>query len=203
MKIQVEFNPQRVHAYRLIGYENRALANRDFNDDTKDAGEIGAGHTVTVLYEIVPTGAAAASFQSGGVDPLRYQNTEQPQVEPVVVPSTLPELQEEMLTLKVRYKQPDGNTSKLLQFHVNDSNANYSAASTDFRFATAVAIFGMKLRQSPFAQHMSYDAVLSLVEGARGHDLNGYRSEFIDLVRQTRTLPRAAAPRRVESLPLN
>ena len=188
VKIQVEFNPNRVHAYRLIGYENRALANRDFNDDTKDAGEIGAGHTVTALYEIVPTGTAATQL-SGNVDALRYQTTEPAVPERAVAESIIaPDRQHEMLTLKLRYKQPEGNTSKLLEFHVPDAQVDFTNASADFRFATAVAAYGMKLRNSPFAQSMTYDTVLQLAESGRGHDLSGYRSEFIDLVQRTNAI---------------
>jgi Ca-activated chloride channel homolog len=195
VKIQVEFNPSRVHAYRLIGYENRALANRDFNDDTKDAGEIGAGHTMTALYEIVPTGVAAQNL-SGNVDELRYKTVEGASADRVAAPAP-GEASNEMLTLKLRYKQPDGDTSKLLVFHLEDRVAEYAGASADFKFATAVAAYGMKLRNSPFAQSMTYDTVLSLAESGRGHDLNGYRSEFIDLVRRTKSI----APRYVPTDP--
>ena len=183
VKIQVEFNPNRVQSYRLIGYENRALANRDFNDDTKDAGEIGAGHTVTALYEIVPKGVSATMPQPG-VDGLRYAPVQEE--EAIAKPLGDVVMGQELLTVKLRYKQPDGNESKLLEFHVSDTNANYNEASTDFKFATAVALFGMKLRHSPFAQHMSYDTVLQLAQGSVGHDLNGYRSEFLGLVQQAK-----------------
>ena len=183
VKIQVEFNPNRVESYRLIGYENRKLANRDFNDDTKDAGEIGAGHTVTALYEIVPTGVSGKMPQEG-VDSLRYKEVE----EEVSKPQRITELNRELLTVKLRYKQPDGNESKLLKFYVRDANTDYRAASKDFKFATAVAVFGMKLRHSPFAQHMSYNDVLQLAEGGLGHDLNGYRAEFLGLVRKAQSM---------------
>lgn len=191
VKIQVEFNPSRVQAYRLLGYENRALANRDFNDDTKDAGEIGAGHTVTALYEIVPTGVTMSTRL--GVDELRYQKTTPVESQPVNA-TVRSEVSSELLTVKLRYKQPDGQTSKLLTFPVEDVNRFYNGASTDFKFASAVAAFGMKLRNSPFAANMNYDTVLSLAEGGVGPDLNGYRSEFLSLVRQARSL--SPQPRR-------
>ncbi|MFP6582058.1 MAG: VWA domain-containing protein [Candidatus Hydrogenedentota bacterium] len=195
VKIQVEFNPSKVQAYRLIGYENRALANRDFNDDTKDAGEIGAGHTVTALYEIVPTGVTMST--RAGVDELRYQKTAPVETQPVNA-SVNSEVSSELLTVKLRYKQPDGQTSKLLAFPVEDVNSGYNGASTDFKFASAVAAFGMKLRNSPFAASMNYDTVLSLAEGGVGPDLNGYRSEFLSLVRQARSLSPQPVPMRYQ-----
>lgn len=184
VKIQVEFNPNRVQSYRLIGYENRALPNRDFNDDTKDAGEIGAGHTVTALYEIVPKGVSATMPQRG-VDNLRYKSVQE---EAIAKPQADVAFAQELLTVKLRYKQPDGHTSKLLEFHVEDVNADYNEASKDFKFASAVAVFGMKLRNSPFAQHLSYDQVLKMAEGGLGHDLNGYRTEFTGLVRKAKSM---------------
>ena len=187
VKIQVEFNPARVQAYRLVGYENRALANRDFNDDTKDAGEIGAGHTVTALYEIVPTGIAMPT--NVGVDDLRYQRTAEPEAKPTPVNATVnPELANELMLVKLRYKQPDGVTSKLLSFPVQDVNRGFDVASTDFKFASAVATFGMKLRNSAFAQGISYDTVYELAKSSAGPDLKGYRAEFVSLVRQARVL---------------
>jgi Ca-activated chloride channel family protein len=175
VKIQIEFNPAQVAAYRLIGYENRILAAKDFNDDKKDAGEIGAGHTVTALYEIVPTSASTA-----GVDPLKYQtveNTPRPQ------PNS-----DELITLKLRYKQPDGETSKLIQSPVKDSQRTFDEASDDLRFAAAVAGFGMMLRNSPHKGDLTYDAVLNMSTRSMGKDTSGYRAEFIDLVRKAKTL---------------
>jgi len=178
VKIQVEFNPAEVGHYRLIGYENRLLAAQDFNDDTKDAGEIGAGHTVTALYEIVPAGVELAV---PGVDPLRYQQPTQ--LSPAAGSG-------ELFTLKLRYKQPDGDTSTKLEIPVRDSNRPYARASADFQFAAAVAAFGMLLRDSPYKGTASYDAVLELGgEGAR-RDPHGYRAEFLDLVRKARDLDR-------------
>jgi Ca-activated chloride channel homolog len=178
VKIQVEFNPAEVGHYRLIGYENRLLAAQDFNDDTKDAGEIGAGHTVTALYEIVPAGVA---LEVPGVDPLKYQQA--PTLSPAAGTG-------ELFTLKLRYKQPDGNTSKLLTIPVRDSRGSYARASTDFQFAASVAAFGMLLRDSPYKGTATYDSVLELGgEGAR-RDPHGYRAEFLQLVRTARQLDR-------------
>ena len=174
VKLQIEFNPARVAGYRLIGYENRLLADEDFNDDTKDAGELGAGHTVTALYEVVPAGVAVPR---GEVDDLRYQP--QPDDPP------LSEFEGEMLYVKVRYKDPDGAKSKLLEQAVANRTG---MPSTDFRFATAVAGFGMLLRDSPHAGTFSLDDVVSLAEKGKGHDPRGYRGEFIRLVEATRDL---------------
>ena len=184
VKIQVEFNPNRIQSYRLIGYENRVLANRDFNDDTKDAGEIGAGHTVTALYELVPKGLSATMPQRG-VDNLRYKAVQE---EAIAKPQSDVAFSQELMTVKLRYKQPEGHTSKLLEFHVEDVNADYNESSKDFKFASAVAVFGMKLRNSPFAHHLSYDDVLKMAEGGMGHDLNGYRTEFTGLVRKAKSM---------------
>ena len=172
VKIQIEFNPLQVSAYRLIGYENRLLRKEDFNDDTKDAGEIGAGHTVTALYEIVPAGRG---LQIPGVDPLKYQT---PMGTTDVAQSG------ELLTLKLRYKRPDGETSRLLEFPVRDGDKAYSQASQDFKFAAAVASFGMILRQSPYQGNGTLAAVLELAQEGKGSDPHGYREEFLELVKQ-------------------
>ena len=172
VKIQIEFNPLQVSAYRLIGYENRLLRQEDFNDDTKDAGEIGAGHTVTALYEIVPAGRG---LQIPGVDPLKHQT---PMGTTDVAQSG------ELLTLKLRYKRPDGETSRLLEFPVRDGDKAYSQASQDFKFAAAVASFGMILRQSPYQGNGTLAAVLELAQEGKGSDPHGYREEFLELVKQ-------------------
>src|SRR5690606_29125283 len=170
VKIQVEFNPARVQAYRLIGYENRILTAQDFNDDTKDAGEIGAGHTVTALYELVPPGTA---FEGPSVDPLKYQQTSPVAAAPGLNESFryagAGELTEaaksgELFTLKLRYKAPDGDTSKLLSFPVKDSGNSVAEASRDFKFASAVAGFGMMLRGSRYKGDITYDKVMALAE---------------------------------------
>ncbi len=173
VKIQVEFNPRRVAGYRLIGYENRLLNAEDFADDAKDAGELGAGHTVTALYEVVPAGQPVPR---GEVDSLRYQ----PQaVEP-------PEgFEDELMFVKVRYKDPDGTRSKLLEHVVA---AERSEPSADFRFATAVAAFGMLLRDSPHAGAYSLDDVIRLAGRSRGADERGYRAEFVRLAETVREL---------------
>jgi len=181
VKIQVEFNPQTVAAYRLIGYENRLLAAEEFNDDTKDAGEIGAGHTVTALYEIVPVGADT-DVKVASVDPLRYQARGG---------TTTEEAKSgEMFTLKIRYKPPQEDASKLMAYAVTDTGQSFTAASPDFKFAAAVAAFGMLLRDSQHKGDASYDAVLEIgSEGAVG-DAGGYRAEFLRLVQRARDLTR-------------
>ncbi len=188
VKLQVEFNPARAAAYRLIGYENRLLADEDFNDDTKDAGELGAGHTVTALYEVVPAGLPVPRR----VDPLRYQPTAEPRP-PVEAPAVdappadaLPgAFEDELLYVKVRYKDPDGSESRLLAHAV----ANRARPpSPSFRFAAAVAGFGMLLRDSPHSGGLTPNDVIDLAERGRGDDPRGYRGEFIRLVEAVRDL---------------
>ncbi len=176
VKIQVEFNPAEVEAFRLIGYENRVLAHQDFNDDTKDAGEIGSGHTVTALYEVVPKGV---SLEAPGVDPLRYQT---PTEESTAASSG------ELLTLKLRYKEPEGSTSKKLEVPVRDRGASLDAASPDLRFAAAVASFGMLLRDSKYKGDANWDQTLDLAREGQGADAGGYRLEFQLLVQRARAL---------------
>lgn len=171
VKIQIEFNPSQVKAYRLIGYENRILAKEDFNDDTKDAGELGAGHTVTAMYEIVPVDSAE-TFSS--VDKLAYQKTE-------VVPSS------DLMTVKLRYKDPDGETSKLIQQTVKAEDVSAEPAG-DFQFASAAAEFGLVLRGSKFKGNASYEHVRKAANASNGKDVYGYRAEFIDLVAKAQTL---------------
>ncbi len=169
VKIQVEFNPARVAGFRLIGYENRLLANRDFNDDKKDAGEIGAGHSVTALYEIVPAGQA---IENDGVDELRYSEVE---------PSDT-RFNDELLTVKLRYKEPNENKSKLLTQGLLDRGNSIENASDNLRFASAVAQFGMLLRDSRYKGSASFGNVSNLVDDSRGNDLKSYRSDFLNLV---------------------
>ena len=171
VKIQIEFNPSKVQAYRLIGYENRMLAAEDFNDDTKDAGELGAGHTVTALYEIIPVGVKDSFIKS--VDPLKYQynNGE-------IADDDSPEL----MTIKLRYKEPVGEVSKLINHPVIDSHLKLTNTSDNFRFSAAVAEFGLLLRDSEYKQQSSFTQVISLAKSASGKDENGYRSEFVRLV---------------------
>jgi Ca-activated chloride channel family protein len=181
VKLQVEFNPARVRAYRLIGYENRLLAAEDFNDDRKDAGELGAGHSVTALYEVVPVGADS-DVQPRGVDALRYQTPA----------ASSGAHGGELLNVKLRYKEPDGETSRLLARAVRDPGRG-ARTSNDFRFAAAVAEWGMLLRESEHRGRSTADGVLALARGARGEDREGYRAEFIRLVEGY--VPLAAARR--------
>jgi Ca-activated chloride channel family protein len=181
VKIQVEFNPSTVAAYRLVGYENRRLADRDFNDDTKDAGDIGAGHSVTALYELVPAGALSAVAQAG-VDPLKYQKTEDRGQR------TEHSATGELLTLKLRYQPPAGGKSTLMTFPLADSGARFGSASGDLQFAAAVASFGMILRNSKYKGNLSYAAVLETAASSRGDDKHGLRGEFLELVKAAQRL---------------
>jgi len=167
VKIQVEFNPKAVTAYRLIGYENRVLRNEDFNDDKKDAGEIGAGHSVTALYEIIPAGT---EVDAPSVDPLRYQQKPDP---------TRAANTSELATVKVRYKAPDGDTSRLITTVVQ---ARPRAMSPNLGFASAVAEFGMLLTGSEHRGRASYESAVTRARMFRGSDSEGYRAEFARLV---------------------
>ena len=177
VKFQIEFNPTKVQAYRLIGYENRKLKNEDFNDDKKDAGELGSGHTVTALYEIIPAGIDSDFLKS--VDPLKYQKSE------VVANSSD---SKELMTLKLRYKAPDENKSKLITTSVNDKKQKWENTSDNFRWSAAVAEFGMLLRESQYSQDADIASVIALAKAAKGEDEEGYRSEFIRLVESSRFL---------------
>jgi secreted protein with Ig-like and vWFA domain len=186
VKIQVEFNPAQVRSYRLLGYENRTLAAQDFNNDQKDAGEIGAGHTVTALYEIVPTDAPEER-EIPLVDELRYQQPAAKSKEPPTMAARPPQpklegINDELMTVKLRYKEPDGEISKLMEQPVRDSRALMNAAPQDFKFASAVAAFGMKLRQSHHAQDMSWDRIRTLAQQGKGEDKDGHRGEFLSLI---------------------
>lgn len=176
VKLQVEFNPAQVGAYRLIGYENRLLRAEDFNDDRKDAGEIGAGHTVTALYEIVPAGKPV---ESPAVDPLKYQKPAEP---------TTAATSGELLTLSIRYKVPDGDQSVRLQFALRDEGRPFGAASADFKFAAAVAQFAMLLRNSAYRGNATYDAVLETAREALGADPHGYRTAFLEMVAKAKAI---------------
>ncbi|WP_420576981.1 YfbK domain-containing protein [Ekhidna sp.] len=167
VKIQVEFNPAVVQAYRLIGYENRLLNDEDFNDDKKDAGELGSGHTVTALYEIIPVGVESAFVKD--IDPLKYQSNDQK-----TTSST-----DELLTVKFRYKEPDGSKSKLITQVVENE---IRKSSNNLDWSMAVAGFGMLLRDSEYKGKLAYEDILSLARSAKGKDDFGYRAEFIELV---------------------
>ena len=177
VKFQIEFNPTKVQAYRLIGYENRRLKNEDFNDDKKDAGELGSGHTVTALYEIIPVGMKSEFVKT--IDPLKYQNTQE---------ENFAKNSGELMTLKLRYKAPDGNVSKLITTTVMDKNKDWETASENFLWSSAVAEFGMLIRESKFAQEADVQSVLNLARQSKGEDEEGYRSEFIRLVESSRFL---------------
>ena len=172
VKIQVEFNPAKVAAYRLIGYENRLLADEDFDNDQKDAGELGAGHSVTALYEIVPVGSRE-KFPTAGK--LKYQTTQ-------LVDS------DELMAVKLRYKQPDGDQSKLIAKAVKADDFQSLEPSSNLRFASAVAEFGMLLRKSEYRGSSSYDQLLKRARASRGTDTEGYRAEFIRLVEKAQLL---------------
>lgn len=175
VKLQVEFNPAFVSAYRLIGYENRALANEDFNDDKKDAGELGSGHTVTALYEIIPAGVKDSL--TGSVDELKYQSVRETQHNGT-----------ELMNIKLRYKAPGDNTSKLISWPVKDVNKNWQDASDNFKLSVAVAEFGLLLRESSYKQNSSFEQTIVLAKSSEANDRNGYRSAFIKLVQQASTL---------------
>lgn len=170
VKLQLEFNPAKVKAYRLIGYENRMLKKEDFDNDTKDAGELGAGHTVTALYEIISFGS---NEEIPGADDLKYQDNKI---------SRKAFKNKEILTLKLRYKKPDGKKSKLIVHPLEDKDVVLAKASDNFKFSAAVAAFGMLLRDSEFKGDVDYERVLGLARDGKGKDFFGYRAEFIQLV---------------------
>lgn len=178
VKLQVEFNPTKVQAYRLVGYEDRLLAKEDFNNDKKDAGDMGSGHTVTAFYEIVPIGVK--DDYSSSVDPLKYQKTTNS-------PAT-GSYSDELMTVKFRYKQPNTDVSKMSLVTVQNKPVAFGSTSVDFRFASAVAEFGMMLRGSEFKQGSSFDQAIVIARGARGNDEDGYRSEFVRLVESAKSL---------------
>jgi len=169
VKIQVEFNPKQVQAYRLIGYENRMLKSEDFNDDTKDAGELGAGHTVTALYEIIPVGVESEFLKD--VDGLKYQNTG----------TTEAADSEELMTVKLRYKRPDEDKSRLLSTVIKNKKTALDKTSDNFRFSAAVAELGLLLRKSEFKADANFPQIISLAKAAKGKDEENYRAEFIQL----------------------
>jgi Ca-activated chloride channel family protein len=177
VKLQVEMNPLKVASYKLIGYENRLLAKEDFNDDNKDAGEIGAGHSVTALYEIVPRGVPAPA--PAAVDPLKYQGASAPSA---AASST------ELMTIAVRYKEPQGDVSTKLSFVVVDSDKPLAQASDDYRFGVAVANVALLLRGSPDVKQSSLATARSLAAGALGADLHGDRREFLALIDEAKRL---------------
>jgi Ca-activated chloride channel family protein len=187
VKIQVEFNPTQVEAYRLIGYENRQLADQDFNDDRKDAGEIGAGHSVTALYEVVPAGAGEFA---GKVDALEYQSGRTPNAAAA---------SGDLMTVKIRYKQPDGDQSKLIARTIQDGGTALEATSDDFRFSAAVAAFGMSLRESQRRGSASFALAQKLAKTAmkkpRSRSETEARQEFVELIKEAAALAGATSRR--------
>lgn len=178
VKLQIEFNPAKVQGYRLIGYENRMLNKEDFNNDKKDAGDLGSGHTVTALYEVIPVGVKSSFLEK--VDSLKYQRN--------IVPLSTSSHSNEIMTVKFRYKAPDGDVSKLIEHPVIDKQVGIAGTSDNFRFAAAVSEFGMLLRNSEFKSEASFDDVLKWARKAKGNDEEGYRSEFIRLVESAQSL---------------
>lgn len=176
VKLQLEFNPVKVKAYRLIGYENRVLKNEDFNNDQKDAGDLGSGHTVTALYELTPADSQTVTPE---VDKLKYQDS-------IVKPESFKT--DELMTVKLRYKEPDQDTSKLLTNVLTDKTLEFAKASENLRFASSVAGFGMLLRDSEYKGDLDYDKVLQMAKESKGQDLEGYRNEFITLVEKAKSL---------------
>lgn len=169
VKIQVEFNPAKVQAYRLVGYENRLLLDEDFQDDTKDAGELGSGHTVTALYEVIPEGVKSVFVKP--VPDLKYTETNAKM-------NT-----NELATIKFRYKNPKENESQLISHIVENTNTTFENASDDFKYASSIALFGMQLRNSLYCNKASKKDVIRLAESGKGADPEGYRAEFIRLVK--------------------
>ncbi len=176
VKIQVEFNPAKVKGYRLIGYENRMLRKEDFDDDKKDAGELGAGHTVTVLYEIIPAGSKEEIPGSGD---LKYQDSKV---------SDAAKKSKELMTVKLRYKKPDGDKSKLIVQPLIDTDVALKKSSDNFRFSAAVAAFGLILRDSKHKGDATFEDVIAMAKNAKGKDKEGYRYEFIKLVEKASLL---------------
>jgi Ca-activated chloride channel family protein len=177
VKLQLEFNPALVAGYRLIGYENRMLNKEDFNDDNKDAGELGSGHTVTALYEIIPAGIKSPFLKD--VDPLKYQDNKKKKAS---------SFNNEMVTIKFRYKAPGGDESKLIVHSVNNESISFKNTSDNFRFATSVAGFAMLLRDSEYKENAKYSMILQMAGASLGKDEEGYRKEFISLVKKASEL---------------
>ncbi|WP_294222312.1 VWA domain-containing protein [Prosthecobacter sp.] len=183
VKIQVEFNPAAVRSYRLIGYENRLMAKEDFNDDTKDAGEIGAGHSVVALYEVVPANLPPGAEPRPAVDSLKYQT-------PAIAPAQLAEAAKngETMTVKLRYKAPDSDLSKLIEMPVKDEGKTLTASSEEYKFSAAVAGFGLLLRDSAYKGSLGWETVRRLALDGKGADKLGYRGEFLQLIDKARGL---------------
>ncbi len=180
VKIQVEFNPTYVQAYRLVGYENRLLEAEDFNNDQKMGGDMGVGHVVTALYEIVPVGVESGMV--GTVDPLKYQQRAH---------QAAGQRNAELATVKFRYKEPEGEKSKLQQKVVGTTVTELNKVSEDFRFVTAVAELGLLLRDSDFKQKANFEQLILRAKASKGKDEEGYRAEFIRMAENARDLSRS------------
>ncbi|WP_291103601.1 MULTISPECIES: vWA domain-containing protein [unclassified Dysgonomonas] len=180
VKLQIEFNPTKVQAYRLIGYETRLLNKEDFNDDTKDAGEMGAGHTVTAFYEVIPTGVKSNLI--GDVDPLKYQKETNVSTQNIFVANKYPDL----LTVKLRYKQPNSDQSQKIEVPLIDDKGDN--VSDDFRFASTVAMFGQIIKDSQYKGEGSYSKAIALAQKGYGEDKQGYRREFVRLMQTAQGL---------------
>ena len=185
VKLQVDFNPAKVDSYRLIGYANRRMAAKDFRDDTKDAGEIGPGHSVTALYQIVPAGAPVDDEVELAAAKSKYRK----EVDTETKKATLVD-SDELLSVSVRYKAPEGEVATEFAQALNDPGKGWEDASDDFRFSSAVAGFGMLLRESEFAGMLNYELVLELAGEGKGSDANGLRGEFIELVDKAKKIGR-------------
>lgn len=179
VKLQVEFNPQKVQSYRLIGYENRIMTSEDFNNDKKDAGELGSGHTVTALYEIIPIGVKDAFTTK--VDELKYQKAT----------GANNNFSDELLTIKFRYKKPNEDVSKLIVHPVLDNNNSFESTSDNFKFSASVAEFGLLLRNSSFKENASYKQTIELAKQSKSNDEDGYRAEFVHLVQSAAELAKS------------
>ncbi len=177
VKLQIEFNPAEVAGYRLIGYENRLLNKEDFNDDKKDAGELGSGHTVTAIYELIPAGVESTYLAA--VDPLKYQ---QPKVDRNTKKTG------EVATIKLRYKQPQGSESKLLEEVIKDAGQDWENSTENFRWSAAVTGFGMLLRDSDYKSEATYASILKLAKSSRGEDEHGYRAECVRMIETVQSL---------------
>lgn len=180
VKLQIEFNPTKVQAYRLVGYETRLLNKEDFNDDTKDAGEMGAGHTVTAFYEVIPTGVKSNLI--GNVDPLKYQKETNVSTQNIFTDNKYPDL----LTVKLRYKQPRSDQSQKIEVPLIDDKGDN--VSDDFRFASAVAMFGQIIKDSQYKGEGSYSKAIALAQKGYGEDKQGYRREFVRLMQTAQGL---------------
>ena len=191
VKLQIEFNPTKVAGYRLIGYEDRLLNKEDFNDDKKDAGELGSGHTVTALYEIIPAGVTSSFLKD--IDALKYQHVKQPSTSS----------SNEVLTVKFRYKVPGKDNSELIVHPVADKRVDPEITSNNYRFAAAVAEFAMLLRNSEFKGNSTFDNAIRLANKSLGEDAEGYRKEFVSLAKKAALLKSGTVLNEVKKEPMS